>query len=213
MTVKGRVRVVQAIAIALVLGLIATAVRAGPFGRGLAIGVLGGLGVAVGLVVFFSRFVAKRVQGDLKAPPVPSGTWDYAMEATSLEGARVVFDEFRGEVLVLNFWATWCGPCIREMPSLAGLRQRTADLGVRFACVTREKEADKVRAFAGKHGITLPVYLIEGEPPETFRTRGIPATFILDRVGTIAMRHIGAARWDADSVVNFVRGLAATPGD
>jgi len=209
---KERPRIFIATLTVVVLALIAIGVVSGPFGRGVVVGLLGGLAVTVGIVIFFSRVVAKRVQMDLKAPPVPSGSWDYAMEATSLDGTQVAFSDFQGDVLVLNFWATWCGPCIREMPSLAGLRERTADLGVRFACVTREKEADKVRAFAEKHGITLPVYVLDGEPPETFRTRGIPATFVLDRVGTIAMRHIGAARWDADSVVNFVRGLAATPG-
>ncbi|MGD8277459.1 MAG: TlpA disulfide reductase family protein [Gemmatimonadota bacterium] len=209
---KERPRIFIATLTVVVLALIALGVVSGPFGRGVVVGLLGGLAVTVGIVIFFSRFVAKRVQTDLKAPPVPSGSWDYGMEATSLDGSPVDFSDFQGDVLVLNFWATWCGPCIREMPSLAGLRERTADLGVRFACVTREKEADKVRAFAEKHGITLPVYVLAGEPPEAFRTRGIPATFVLDRAGTIAMRHIGAARWDADSVVNFVRGLAATPG-
>jgi len=211
MTAKGRVRLFQLVVLVVVLWLIAMAVWAGPFGRGLATGILGGLGVAVGLVVFFSRFVAKRVHADLKAPPLPSGSWDFALEATDLDGMRVSFADFRGEVLVLNFWATWCGPCIAEMPSLAGLREKTEGAGVRFACVTREKEMDKVRAFVEKRGLALPVYVLEGEPPEVFRTRGIPATFILDRAGMIAMRHIGAARWDAESVVNFVRGLAVTP--
>jgi hypothetical protein len=59
--------------------------------------------------------------------------------------------------------------------------------------VARGKEADKERAFVGKRAITLPVYVLAGEPPEGFRTRGIPATFVVDRAGTVALRHIGAA--------------------
>ena len=56
-----------------------------------------------------------------------------------------------------------------------------------------------------------PIYLLAEDPPEQFKSRSIPATFILDKNGMIALRHIGAATWDDDSVVTFVRGLAATP--
>jgi hypothetical protein len=81
---------------------------------------------------------------------------------------------------------------------------------VRFGFVTRE-EAGVVRPFVEKRGIDLPIYLLKGEPPECFKTRGVPATFVLDRHGSIAMQHVGAAAWDADSIVAFVRGLAAKP--
>ena len=96
------------------------------------------------------------------------------------------------------------------MPSLGRLRDETADLDVQFGFITRE-DPPVVRQFIEKRGIELPVYVLTGEPPECFKVRAIPATFVLDKAGMIAMGHFGAAAWDADSVVAFVRGLAAKP--
>jgi len=148
--------------------------------------------------------------GALSPPPIPTGSWDYEIEVTDLEGAVATFSESRGKVLVLNFWATWCAPCVAEMPSMGRLRAKTADLDVHFGFITSEDPA-VVRKFIEKRGIDLPIYILKGETPECFKARSIPATYVLDKSGLIAMRHFGASAWDADNVVAFVRGLAATP--
>lgn len=196
------------LAVAAVL-LLAVAIFGNTFIRGMA------AGIVVFAVLFFGGFLvvvrkkAKAVgRPSLQPPPLPMARWDYAMSAHDMEGTPAPFADVAGSVLVLNFWATWCGPCIREMPGLEELRDATADLDVRFACVTSE-DADHVRSFLEKRSWSLPVYLLEDEAPECFRTRAIPATFILDRSGRIALRHIGAAAWDDDAVVSFVRRLAA----
>ena len=181
-----------------------------PFGHGVIVGVLAALSSIVAGIVVFGRIMRKRMAGRLKPPPLPTGSWDYSMEVTDLDGAAVSFSHSAGQVLVLNFWATWCAPCVAEMPSLARLREETADLDVQFGFITRE-EPPVVRQFVEKRGIDLPIYVLVGEPPECFKGRAIPATFVLDKGGMIAMRHFGAAAWDADGVVAFVRGLAAKP--
>jgi thiol-disulfide isomerase/thioredoxin len=209
-TRKRRARLAAVTLGIVILALIGFGLVAGPFGRGVVVGAIGGLGLVGAVLVALSRLMAKRVGKGLQPPPLPVAAWDYRMDALDLGGTPVDFARFRGKVLVLNFWATWCAPCVAEMPSLGRLFEKTSDLGVQFACVTREKERDRVRAFAGKHGIGLPIYALAGEPPECFRGRAIPATFVLDPTGVIALRHFGAARWDAESVVAFVRGLAAT---
>jgi len=191
--------------------LVALAILGNTFVRGMAVGILGFTALVVGGFAFTVRRRAKAGgRPHLAPPPVPTARWDYAMAARDMEGALVSFSEFAGEVLVLNFWATWCVPCIAEMPSLVRLREATSDLGVRFACVTREG-MDKVRPFVEKHELSLPLYLLEGELPDCFKSRAIPATFVLDRTGRIALRHVGAAAWDDESVMTFVRGLAAAP--
>ena len=182
----------------------------GPFGHGVIVGIIVALGLLISGMVAFARIMRRRMTGGLKPPPLPTGSWDYAMEVEDLDGAPVSFSQSVGRVLVLNFWATWCAPCVAEMPSLERLRDETADLDVQFAFITRE-DPPVVRQFIEKRGIDLPVYVLSGEPPECFKGRAIPATFVLDKDGMIAMRHFGAAAWDSDSVVAFVRGLAAKP--
>jgi len=194
----------------LAIGVLAWFVLPGPFAHGIIVGFLATLGALLGGLAAFTMIAKKRRGTTLKPPPLPIGSWDYAMDLTDLDGAPATPSQWQGNVLVLNFWATWCAPCVAEMPSLKRLLDRTADLDVRFGFVTRE-EPGVVRPFVEKRGIDLPIYLLEGDPPECFKTRGIPATFVLDRHGGIVMRHAGAAAWDADSIVGFVRGLASKP--
>ena len=181
-----------------------------PFVHGIIVGVFGGLGsLLLGITVVMRR-LKKRMEMNLAPPPLPTGSWDYSIELEDLAGNRVTGAEFKGDVLILNFWATWCAPCVAEMPSLIRLHEAAADLGVNMVCVTKEPQ-EVVSKFVEKRGITAPIYLLSEEPPEQFKSRSIPATFILDKNGMIALRHIGAATWNDDSVVNFVRGLAAMP--
>ena len=115
-----------------------------------------------------------------------------------------------GKVLVLNFWATWCARCVAELPSLQRLRAKTTDLDVRFGFISTE-DLPVVQRFVEKKDIDLPVYVLSGETPDCFKSRAIPVTFVMDKAGMIVLRHLGAAQWDAESVVTFVRGLAVTP--
>jgi thiol-disulfide isomerase/thioredoxin len=180
------------------------------FVHGVIIGLVGGVGTFVAGLLLLRRLMKKRLAERLQPPPLPTSRWDYSMELTDLDGSALSLSDSAGQVLVLNFWATWCAPCVVEIPSLLRLLAATADLDVRFAFITREDPAVVLR-FVEKQGVSMPIYVLVGEPPECFRGRAIPATFVLDKTGLIAMRHFGAAKWDAESVVAFVRGLAATP--
>ena len=206
-----RKTLIRVIPVALfVLVLFSWIIIPGQFAHGVIVGFLTTLVLIVGSLVIGSRVLKRRLGGQLKPPSLPTGAWDYVMDAKDLSGAPANLSELSGKALVLNFWATWCAPCVAEMPNLQRLRDKTSDLDVQFACVTREP-VDLVRKFVEKRGIDLPVFVLETEPPDCFKSRAIPATFVLDKNGVIVMRHFGAARWDAEEVVAFVRGLAAAP--
>lgn len=173
-------------------------------------------GLVVGPVIFgavFFLFVSrmrKRREAQLSPPPLPHGRWDFEMSGRTLEGEPVDFTGYSGRVLILNFWATWCAPCVAEMPSLARLSEATSDLDVALLCVTKEP-AEVVRKFLKRHPLDVPICLLEGDVPKRFESRAIPATFVLDKTGVVALQHRGAAAWDDPTFVTFVRGLAADP--
>jgi thiol-disulfide isomerase/thioredoxin len=177
------------------------------FAGGLAVGV--GLGFGIALVGVLAAVVVVRRQTRQTLNPVRPRClhrWDYDMELMGLDGRYLYGSSFRGRVLFLNFWATWCVPCVAEMPSIERLLSVIADPRIVFVCVTKES-ADSVKAFLAKRGLSLPVYCCD-KRPEFFDTSSLPATFVVASDGTICFRREGAARWDSDEMIVFLRRLA-----
>lgn len=208
--IKRRRPYVPAALVLLLLGLIALAVFGGPFGRGVAVGATGSIALVGGVIMMFQRLMTRLAGSDLDPPALPVKTWDYAMVGTDLSGAAAPFEQFTNHVLLVNVWATWCAPCVAEMPSLFRLQERLADYDIKFAFVSSEKP-EAVKKFMAKRQWDGPFYSVSGELPECFRTGVVPATFVVDRGGSIALRHVGAARWDDEGVVKFLQGLAVGP--
>jgi thiol-disulfide isomerase/thioredoxin len=149
----------------------------------------------------------KTLESRLETPSFPSTTLaDYDWTVKSLAGQDFKMADTKGKVVFLNFWATWCPPCVAEMPSIQQLHEKLKDEGVVLVCISNE-EASKVSRFVNEKGFTFPIYTIRGAPPAVFKTRGIPATFILSPDGKIAFRHIGSAKWDDDKSIDFIKGL------
>ena len=159
-----------------------------PFVRGVVVGAVLVLGALLGGGVLVAKRMRKRVGSRLRPPPLPLVRWDFDMSAEDLDGNRLDFADFSGRVLILNFWATWCGPCIAEMPSLSRLKEATSDVGVVFACVTHEPVAT-VREFLDKRDFDVPIYVVDGDVPKCFESRAIPATFVLDTITTSRWWH------------------------
>lgn len=124
----------------------------------------------------------------------------------TLDGKEVAFSECKGRVVFLNFWATWCVPCVEEMSSIQRLFNLMKCDDVAFLLITDEKEKT-VRAFLDKQHLTLPIYLRDKKVPKVFKTRRLPVTYILDREGMIAFRRTGSAEWDDPACQKLIRDL------
>lgn len=124
----------------------------------------------------------------------------------ALDGHAVTLGDFKGKVMLLNFWSTTCAPCIAEMPGIEGLLDSLKNEKVAFLAVTQDDEST-VREFLKKHPLRIPVYLSGEKPPADIRALGIPTTFILDTQGAAVLRHEGEVNWDDDGARSYIRGL------
>lgn len=142
--------------------------------------------------------------------PQGHGRADYDWTIRTLEGERVRLDAYRGRVLFVNLWASWCAPCVAEMASIQRLRHSLRGTGIEFLLVSPE-EPEPVERFLRRYEYDLPVFLEVGEMPRAFGLRALPTTYVVDRAGNIVLKHRGAAEWDDVAVQAFLRNLAGRP--
>lgn len=114
----------------------------------------------------------------------------------------------KGKVVFINFWATWCPPCIAEMPSIENLYKRFKDnKKVIFLLVDVDGNYMKSSAFMKDKKLTLPVYLPAGEIPKSYFSGSLPTTVILDSTGKMVYNHVGAADYGSKEVADFISSM------
>lgn len=115
-----------------------------------------------------------------------------------LGGKSVTLSDFRGRVVLLNFWATWCPPCRREIPSLKRLYQLRKDREFEIVAVSVDKtSSSKVASFVANYQMSFPVLVNpRGDVGQRYWTRAIPSSFLLDKEGVIRWKVAGAREWD-----------------
>ncbi len=120
---------------------------------------------------------------------------DYQWNLLEMEGGEINFSQSEGKVTIVNFWATWCPPCVAEMPSFQKLYDSYGDK-VDFYFVTSE-ESEKVNRFLQKNSYSLPVFLQKYEAPKQLRSQALPTTYLISKTGEIIIDEEGAANWNS----------------
>lgn len=142
----------------------------------------------------------------LKMSRMPAGMQAVPFELTSLDGARVKLSDLAGKVVLVNFWATWCGPCKEEMPSLARLQQQLDPKKFVLLTVTADLQRQGIAQFLSQAGVALPVLFDEDqEVSRSFLVRGLPTTVVIGRDGTLFGRAVGPRAWDSPEAVAMIR--------
>ena len=126
------------------------------------------------------------------------------------KGDTVSLASLQGKVVFINFWATWCSPCLAEMPSINSLNQKlSANKNIVVLMVDIDGEMARSQAFVKKHNYTLPVYQALNHIPDDLLGRSIPATIILNKAGQLVFKHDGIADYSGDKMYNYLTKLAA----
>jgi peroxiredoxin len=127
----------------------------------------------------------------------------------ALNGKMVSLADFKGRVVLLNIWATWCAPCVEEMPSMEKLHQEFKDENFVILAVSIDQPgADVVRPFMKKHKLNFPALIDSaGILKNLYRTSGVPESFIIDKQGRILEEIIGPRDWAAPGALRYFRSL------
>jgi peroxiredoxin len=127
----------------------------------------------------------------------------------TLDGHETHLSALRGKVVILNFWATWCPPCVAETPSLEQMYTDLKPLGVTVLGVSVDENATAYHSFIAKHDITFPTYRDPSKKiPLTYGTVMYPETYVIGRNGKIDRKLIGAQHWDSPHMLSYLRAIA-----
>jgi len=120
--------------------------------------------------------------------------------------------DYRGKVVLLNFWATWCPPCIREMPSMERLHQKVGADDFKVIAINQMEEVDDVFAFTGQLEIDPTFEILfdtTSKVSRDYAVRGLPTTYLIDKQGNIRYRAVGGREFDHEEVIKIVKQLIA----
>jgi peroxiredoxin len=132
-----------------------------------------------------------------------------AFTLPDLKGNSISLADFRGCVVVLNFWATWCPPCVEEMPSLRRFADEMQPFGVAVLGVSVDHDPEALRKFVADFRLSFPIARDTGQAVASrYGTSKFPETYVIDTEGRIAEKLIGAVNWQDSAIVNRVRRLA-----
>ncbi len=170
-------------------------------------GALSYVSVAVGKVLIHTGIMNPSV-----SEPAIMRSFDYDFQLSRLDGEPLDVKSLRGKTLFINVWATWCGPCRIEMPSIQKLYNEmdgdTTQVAFLMISVDHSSDRDKVASFISRNNYTFPVYTPAAALPDLLQVRSIPSTFVVTPDGRVAMEEAGAANYNSEKFRNFLRSLA-----
>lgn len=142
------------------------------------------------------------------APPFELPKLAAAETPVSAEAAKFTLSSLSGRVVLLNFWATWCEPCEREMPAMERLYQALPREEFELVAVAIDDKESDVRAFQERYRLSFPILLdLDQAVYGGYQTMGVPESLLIDRDGRIVERYVGPREWDATEYVERIREL------
>jgi peroxiredoxin len=164
------------------------------------------LGAAVVVVA-----LALILQSDAGAPPVTRGAAapGFDLKTLSEEGSgRLSLDSLEGKVVLVNFWATWCEPCEREMPAMERLYNALPREDFEMVAISIDESAEEVASFQDRYRLSFPIVLDSDKRVNAaYQTMGVPESLLIDGAGRVVERYVGPREWDSREYVDRIREL------
>jgi len=140
--------------------------------------------------------------------PVPGKPKAPDFTLPDLDEKKVSLSDFRGKVVIVNFWATWCPPCRFEIPAMQRAWVKLRDSGVMLLAVHLGGDADEVWSFAEQYGVQFPVLIdANSSVARKWRMVGLPTTYVVDADGRLVLRAIGGREWDDPAILKTILDL------
>ena len=166
-------------------------------------------GTLAGVSLFANTALPKteKIEIDLKTPK-PDEVFDYNFSIKDLNGKVIDMAQFKGKVLFINLWATWCGPCIDEMPSIQNLYNKVDKNKIVFIALNWFEKPRRVSKFINKHKFTFPMYLVNKDVSAQLTVPMIPTTFVISPDGKIMSKKTGLGNYDTEEFKKVLEELA-----
>ncbi len=163
--------------------------------------------LATGLMNPDVKEIAQVSHGENETAAVPMATKaDFNLKLRDRDGNITTLESFKGKVIFMNFWATWCPPCIAEMPSIDKLHEEMGE-EVAFVMISLDRDFELAKAFDTRKGYNLPIYALAGSLPRMYESSAIPTTYVIDADGNLALTHKGMADYNSKEFKKFLTGL------
>lgn len=132
---------------------------------------------------------------------------DFNLELINSAGEKIHLEQFKGKVIFMNLWATWCPPCIAEMPSIQNLYHDVKDKNIEFIMLSLDDKFDTAKSFRIRKGYDFEIYQVSGRLPQMYHSSAIPTTFVIGADGQLAMTHKGMADYSTKKFKSFLLDL------
>jgi thiol-disulfide isomerase/thioredoxin len=140
-----------------------------------------------------------------------SEAFNYDFVLKDMEGKKISFDQYKGKVIFVNLWATWCGPCRAEMAGIQKLYDKVDHTKIQFVMLSidREEHKNKVTKYLSDFSFTFPAFTPSGYLPDQLRVPSIPTTFVVSKDGKIVTKEVGTTNFNTNKFKKFLEGLTA----
>ena len=132
---------------------------------------------------------------------------DFSWQLIDNKNNTVNLSDFKGKIIYINFWATWCGPCIGEMPEIQTFYNKFKDNKDVVFIIASSENLDVIQKFIADEGYTFPVFSIQSQVPAIMEYNTIPTSFLINKTGGIVLHHTGVAKWGGEKMEKTIKNL------